>query len=281
MKPWLKDWKETVSAPGKIFKLVMTQILCVTLSLSLSTSSKITRQQILWTRDSSWTTEIGESSSQGRGVVASQKGICNYSKASQLRGWAVLWSGPRFTKYELRAKLAPLSDGAIRALTLSCQGQPEDRLSELLEKIQSVDTLIGGSRGSYLKKVVAWLVSGSCHCRGQSFSVTIMRISSCDYDITLVFDGQVILMVRSCCYLTDTLTRCAAQQLAAQNREGERFCLPQPHHWCIVYWNMYMTILYIHLSFSVLTYLPQSLLMRYTKLKSRAHCDVSELPLIA
>eukprot|EP00434_Breviolum_minutum_P043794 symbB.v1.2.039056.t1/scaffold6321.1/size19036/2 len=72
------------------------------------------------------------------------------------RNRRIFISRSRFTKYELRAKLAPLSDGAIRALTLSCQGQPEDRLSELLEKIQSVDTLIGGSRGSYLKKVVQW-----------------------------------------------------------------------------------------------------------------------------
>ena len=100
------------------------------------------------------------------------KKLCNYSEHCNCSGMSCPWSGlARFNnKSELWPTLALLSDGAIRALALSCQEQPEDRLSELLEKFQKVDTLFKESRKSYLNKVVAWLVWWCPIVRGQSFS---------------------------------------------------------------------------------------------------------------
>ena len=79
--------------------------------------------------------------------------IQKHRNCGDILSCALIKSGPRFNKYDLRAKLAFLSDGAIRALAL-CEAPPEDRLSELLEKIQKVDTLIEESRKPYLSKVV-------------------------------------------------------------------------------------------------------------------------------
>ena len=113
----------------------------------------MTRQNL--SRDSSWRTKLGESLSNGRGVVANQKSFAIIQSIATAGMSCPLSGLARFNnQYDLWAKLALLSDGAIRALAL-CKAQPEDGLLELLEKIQKVDTLVKGSRKSYLNKVVA------------------------------------------------------------------------------------------------------------------------------
>ena len=142
-------------------------LICATLWKSLCTSCQTARHVV----DSSWTAKLGKPSSQSRGVVASQKSFAIIQSIATA-GMSCPWSGlARFNnKPELWPTLALLSDGAIRALALSCQEHPEDRLSELLEKFQEVDTLFQESRKSYLNKVVAWLVWGGPIVWRQSFS---------------------------------------------------------------------------------------------------------------
>ena len=88
-------------------------------------------------------------------MVASQKRFA-ISQSIATAGVSCPLSGlARFNnKSELWPTLAFLSDGAIRALAYLCQEDAEDRLSELLEKMQEVDTFMEESWRSCLNKVV-------------------------------------------------------------------------------------------------------------------------------